>query len=266
MEYKDFTINTLNKTSEIAREHFGKVAWNLKENYNQVLTETDKEIGKFIADKIKDNFPKHSIIDEELGKIDSNSDYVWVVDPIDGTSNFAFGVPSYGTLIGLLHKNIPIVGGLALPEFNEIYYAEKSKGTECNGKTVQVTKETDLSKCLVSYSIDSNRNKPEKVEKECLLASKLINEIRSLRMSNSVFDTAMVVKGKYGAFMMQNSKIWDNVAQQVLIEEAGGIFTDFFGKPIDYSNPFTKMKDNFTFSGAAPGIYNELQEIIKECY
>lgn len=263
MEFKDFVINILNATSEIARKNFGKVSWTLKNDYNQVLTDTDKEIGNFIINQIKKTFPEYSIIDEEAGIIDNQSDYIWVVDPIDGTSNFAFGVPTYGTLLGLLHEDIPVVGGLALPEFNEIYYAESGKGTECNGKSVQITNETDLSRCLTSYSIDANREKPGEVNNECQLAARLINNIRSLRMSNSVFDTAQVIKGKYGAYMMQHSKIWDNIAQQVLIEEAGGIYTDFWGKPIDYSNPFSKTKENLTFCGAAPEIHKKLQEIIK---
>lgn len=266
MEFKDFVINTLTATSEIARKNFGKVSWTLKGDYNQVLTETDKKIGQFIINKIKKYFPNYGVIDEEVGAIDNQSDYIWVVDPIDGTSNFAFGVPTYGTLLGLLRNNIPVVGGLALPEFNEIYYAENGKGAECNGKSVKVTNETDLSRCLISYSIDANREKPEQVSKECQLAAKLINNIRGLRMSNSIFDTAMVIKGKYGAYMMQHSKIWDNVAQQTLIEEAGGTYTDFWGKPIDYSSPFLKTKENFTFCGASSEIHKKLQEIINQIH
>ncbi len=263
MKFKDFVSSTLTATAEIARKNRGKAAWTLKGNYNQVLTETDKKIGTFIVDQIKKIFPEHSLIDEETGIVDNRSNYIWVVDPIDGTSNFAFGLPTYGTLLGLLYKNVPIVGGLALPEFNEIYYAEKEKGAKCNGKSVHVTNEADLSRCLISYSIDANREKPEEVNNECHLAAKLINNIRSLRMSNSVFDTAMVIKGKYGAYIMQHSKIWDNVAQQVLIEEAGGLYTDFWGKPVDYSNPFLKINENFTFCGAPCEIHKKLQEIIK---
>lgn len=263
MDFKDFVLNTLTTTSEIAMKNFGKVSWTLKGDYNQVLTEVDKEIGQFITGQIKKTYPEHSLIDEEAGAIDNQSNYVWVIDPIDGTSNFASSVPTYGTLLGLLRNNIPVVGGLALPEFKEIYYAEGCKGAKCNGKPIHVTNETDLSRCLISYSIDANKEEPEEVAKECQLTAKLINNIRGLRMSNSVFDTAQVIKGKYGAYMMQHSKIWDNVAQQVLIEESGGTYTDFWGKPIDYSNPFSKTKENLTFCGAAPEIHKKLQEIIK---
>jgi myo-inositol-1(or 4)-monophosphatase len=262
MKFRDFVTEVLSVTSEIANKNTGRVSWTLKDDYNQVLTETDKEIGEYIIDRIKAVFPRHSIIDEEAGVVDKKSDFVWVVDPIDGTSNFAFGVPTYGTLIGLLYNGVPIGGALALPEFGKIYCAEKGKGTRCNGGPVFVTDETDLSRCLISYSIDANKDKPDKVSKECRLAARLINSIRSLRMSNSVFDAAMVLEGKYGAFMMKNSKIWDNVALQVLIEEAGGVYTDFSGRPIDYSAPFLKIGKNFTFLMASPKIHKRLQEII----
>ena len=262
MKYKDFVTSILQETSGIARKSFGKVSWSLKDDYNQVLTETDEEIGEYIIQKIQKNFPKHNIIDEEAGAINNNSDFTWVIDPIDGTSNFAFGVPSYGTMIGLLHKDIPIIGGLALPEFKEIYFAEKGKGATCNGKRVKVTAETDLSRSLISYSIDANRENSHLTEKECQLAAKIILNVRSLRMSNSVFDTAMVITGKYGAYLMQHSKIWDNVAQEVLVKEAGGKYTDFFGKPINYKDAFSRLEENFTFCLAAAGLHTKLQKII----
>lgn len=246
--------------------NFGRGGWTLKEDYNQVLTTTDGEIGRFIITQIEKNFPDHSIIDEEAGVIDKQSDYIWVVDPIDGTSNFAFSVPTYGTMIGLLYKDKPIVGGLALPEFKEIYYAESGSGCVCNDKPVSVTSETDLSRVLVSYSIDSDRTHPNLTDRECMLVSKIINQIRSLRISNSVFDTAMVITGKYGAYLMQHSKIWDNVAQQVVTEEAGGIYTDFFGQPISYANALSRTEENFTFSLAAPAIHPQLQKIIHSHY
>jgi len=98
-------------------------------------------LGKNLITKISQAFPEHNIIDEEVGVIDNNSNYTWVIDPIDGTSNFANGVPTYGIMLGLLENNIPIAGGIALPEFSEIYVAEKGTGAFCNGEKVQVSSE-----------------------------------------------------------------------------------------------------------------------------
>jgi len=86
--------------------------------------------------------------------------------------------------------------------------------------------------------------------------------IRNLRISNSVFDIAMLSKGGYGAVMSRSSKIWDNVAQQIVSEEAGAKYTDFYGRLMDYSNPLTRAKQNFTFCAASPTLHEQLQDIV----
>ena len=107
MTYTDFIQKALEETSKIALTNFGKVEGRLKkEDSTQVLTDTDLEIGRFIIAQIEKTYPNHNVIDEESGVIDKNSDYTWVVDPIDGTANFAVGVPTYGTMIGLLKNEI----------------------------------------------------------------------------------------------------------------------------------------------------------------
>jgi myo-inositol-1(or 4)-monophosphatase len=101
--YKDFILEVLNEVSAIALRSFGKVSGTTKAtDNNQVLTETDIEIGNKIVAAIKAKYPDHNIIDEEAGVVDNASTYTWVVDPIDGTSNFANGVSAYGIMIGLL--------------------------------------------------------------------------------------------------------------------------------------------------------------------
>src|SRR5438105_3599781 len=116
MLYQQFIESALKETSIIANNHSGKVTGQVKgTDHNQIITETDLTIGKLLVEKIKLHFPDYNIIDEETGVIDKKSEYTWVIDPIDGTSNFAAGVPQYGTMIGLLHKAVPIAGGIANP-------------------------------------------------------------------------------------------------------------------------------------------------------
>ena len=264
MDYRSFIKGVLQETSEIANRNFGKVAAiSTKEgDNNQVLTETDLEIGKLIVEKIKEVYPNHNIIDEEAGIVDKTSEYTWVIDPIDGTSNFANGVPLYGTMIGLLKGAIPVAGGISLATFNEIYIAEKDKGAFCNKEKIRVTSETKLLSTLVAYTLDGHQENPGFTRDECSLMAEIILNIRNLRNSGSCFDAAMVAKGKFGAYLNRTSKIWDNVAQQIVIEEAGGVYTDFFGKQIDYTNPLNKVNDNFTLCAGAPILHKQLQEII----
>jgi myo-inositol-1(or 4)-monophosphatase len=263
MNYAAFIENTLREASIIASTNFGKVkAQNKGTDNNQVLTETDLAVGKLIIEKITSNYPNHNIIDEEAGVINKNSNFTWVVDPIDGTSNYANGLPAYGIMLGLLDNDSPIAGGIALPFYDELYIAEKGKGSFCNGERISITSETNLLSCLVSHWIDAHQENPQITYDECQQIGDIVLNIRNLRTTNAVYDTAMVACGKYGGVLGRSSKIWDNVAQQIIIEEAGGVYTDYEGKPIDYSDPLTKANKNYTFCAAAPALHKRLQEII----
>lgn len=263
--YQKLIFSILKSASSIANNQFGKVAGITKVgDNNQVLTETDLAIGEFLISQIRQFYPKHNIIDEEAGTIDNKSEYTWVIDPIDGTSNFAQGIPLYGIMIGLLREDKPIAGGIALPAFSEICVAEKGAGSWCNNERLNVTNDANLLSNLVAYGIDGHRENPDFTIEECRLLADIILNIRNIRSSNSAFDVVMVAKGKYGGFLNRTSKIWDNVSQQILIEEAGGIYTDFFGDPIDYSNPLSKISENYTFCAAPPALHKQLQTIIHE--
>lgn len=263
MTYAQFISQALQKASEIAKEHFGEVSSVTKQqDNNQVLTETDLEIGKLLIAEIENSFPSHNIIDEEAGVLDKNSDYTWVVDPIDGTSNFANALPHYGIMLGLLHQEKAIAGGVALPFFEEIYLAEKGKGAYCNGSPIQVTAEKSLSSVLAAYQLNGYADRPDFTRQECQDLAEIVLHIRNLRTTNSVMDIMLVANGKYGACLNQTCKIWDNVAQQIIIEEAGGVYTDFWGKPMDYSQPLAKAGKNFTFCCAPAALHEQLQKII----
>lgn len=264
MQFTGFIKDVLDDASEIARKNFGKtssVSTKSGDN-NQVLTETDLEIGKLIVSKIRDAYPDHSIIDEEAGVIDNNLEYIWVVDPIDGTSNFANGIPLYGTMFGLLKNDLPIAGGVSLPSLNETYVAEKDSGAFCNGEKITATSGNVLLETLVAYGIDGHQENPQMTYDEVKTLADIILNVRNLRSSNSVFDLMQVAKGSYGAGLNRTSKVWDNVAPQIILEEAGCVYTDFFGNPIDYKNSTKRTSDNFTFCAAPPLLHKKLQEII----
>jgi len=256
-------IQVLEEASAIAKKHFGKVSGTVKAgDANQVFTKTDLEIGTFIVSSLQKQYPDHNVIEEETGVIDKKSPYTWVVDPIDGTSNFISGIPMYGILVALLDNTMPIVGAVSMPEFGEVYFAEKGKGAYCNEKRLHVTREDKLMNALVAYGIDAHQENPTTTHDECRVLGDIILHVRNIRASNSVFDYMMVAKGNYGAYLNRTTKIWDNAAPQLIIEEAGGVYTDFFGKPIDYSNPLKKSNENFTFCTAAPQLHKQLQSII----
>jgi len=263
-DYSQFIESALQEAADLARNYFGNVSSSVKAgDNNQVLTEADLAIGKLLVDKVRAAYSDHNVIDEEAGVIDNHSNFTWVIDPVDGTSNFANGSPLYGILLGLLDGGQPIAGGIALPSLGEVCFATKGKGAYCNGKRIQVSQETQLLNSLVAYGIDGHQENPDLTYREVDGLADIVLGIRNLRSSNSVVDMAYVAKGVYGASLNRTSKIWDNVAPQIIIEEAGGVCTDFFGQPMDYSNPLTRVDQNFTFCGSAPELHRQLQTIIK---
>lgn len=260
-----FIKKVLEQAAIIARDNFGKVTSSTKEyDNNQVLTQTDIAIGQHIIDQIEKDFPNYNIIDEEAGAIDKKSNYTWVVDPIDGTSNFANGLPTYGCMVGLLENDIPIAGGIILPAFDQLFLAEKGHGATCNDSALSVSKEKKLESVLVAYGIDGHQEDPKKTVAEVATLAQIILHCRNLRTTNSAYDMAHVADGKYGAYLNRTTKIWDNVALQPIIEEAGGVVTDFWGKPTDYTNALQRAQENFTICAAAPILHQQLQDLIHQ--
>lgn len=263
MDFQAFLTKTLENAAQIARDRFGRVSSTIKGGNNkQVVTEADTEIGSMIIAAIQQTYPSHNIIDEEAGIVDRQSPYTWVIDPIDGTSNFAQGSPLYGCMLGLLKDHEPLAGGFALPAFHEIYSAEKGKGACCNQQRVLMQNDQGLRSALVAYGIEGYPEDPDKTRKECQLMAEIALSCRGTQTSSSVFDAAMLAKGVYGGFLYRACKIWDNVAQQIVLEEAGALYTDFWGQPIDYRHPLTKAAKNFSFCAAPPPLHHQLQQII----
>jgi len=263
MDYKDFITNTLKKAGVISLKYFSKVEGTEKiDDINQVYTIADLEIGKIILDEINRNYPNDNTIDEELGGVDKGSNITWVVDPIDGSSNYLAGLPFFGIMIGVLKDDIPFAGGVYLPKFDELYFAQKGFGSFCNDNPIKVTKEKELSKLLIAYGIDSNKD-TEKTLIEATNLAKIVLSTRNVRLTNCVFDAMMVAKGSFGGYLNRSSKIWDNIAPEIIITEAGGIYTDFNGLVQDYSNPFTRLKQNFEYIAAPIDLHSKIFEIIK---
>jgi myo-inositol-1(or 4)-monophosphatase len=262
MDYRKFLSKTLEEASVIALKHFGKVkGWAKDGDEQDVLTEADLEVGRLIVDAVKREFPEHNVIDEESGAIDNGSKFTWVIDPIDGTSNFAAGSPHYGVMIGLLDGGVPVAGGFSLPFFNEIYLGQTGKGATCNGEAIRVSSEAKLIRQLVSFSLQAKTG--ESAEQIGAAAAKLIPRVLNLRASASTFDMAMVARGTYGAFVSNRGRIWDCVGPHVVIEEAGGVFTHTDGSPIDYSSPISKIEQQFSYFMASPAAHEQILAALK---
>ncbi|MFW5695693.1 MAG: inositol monophosphatase family protein [Alkalispirochaeta sp.] len=275
IEFTRFMEETLRDVSEVALEYHRSITSGdrsgpeiqIKDgDPNQVLTAADVAVGGEIQRRILAQFPGHALLDEEQGYRGpaggGEPEYTWVVDPIDGTSNFAAGTPLFGIMVGLLRGTTPVAGGVALPALDEIYLAERGAGARCNGSSISVTDETDLLATLVAYGIDSHREAPDNTRDEMQLLGEIVLNVRNLRSANSAFDQMMVARGAYGACLNRSSRIWDNVAPAIIIQEAGGRYTDFFGQPMDFTISDDAINRTYTWCTANPTLHDSIQEII----
>ena len=261
MRYGTFVTRTLAEAADIARRHVAGVREIAKQD-GTVVTAADLEIGQHILARVRAAYPDHNVVDEEAGCLDQGSDHTWVVDPLDGTANFAAGLPLYGIMIGLLWRGQPIAGGMALPAFGDILVAEKGQGTLRNDQPLRVTQTTDLAGVLIAYGFLFTAQDTAVLAEEARRVGLLVRAARDIRTSNCLFDTVMVAQGSYGAHLSLMSRIWDNVAQHIIIEEAGGVYTDFYGQPMDYTRPLTRYDQNYSFCAAARSVYPGLRETI----
>ncbi len=259
----DFISQTLKQAGKIVRHGFHNIREiEVKENQSNIMTQVDWESEYFIIGQIEKHFPNDSIIAEESGFQSKSNDTVWIIDPLDGSSNFAAGLPWFGVMIAQLKNWHPECAGIYLSIQDELYLAEKGKGAFCNHQPIHVTTENNLTNVLVSYGIDFT-DEQGKTEQEVKLINRLVRHTRNLRTTNSVFDYCAVATGKFGAYLNQTSKIWDNAAPFLLVGEAGGKYTDIQGQQLDFTSTPQNYSRNFTSIAAAENLHGELLKLVE---
>jgi myo-inositol-1(or 4)-monophosphatase len=259
MSYLGFLRSLLEEAGMLALSFPSRMSAQVKgADSNQVVTQADLAVGDRIRQRIRQEYPADGILDEEAGAAPGTSSVTWIVDPIDGTANFAAGSPHYGIMVGVLERGEPVAGGVVLPALSDTYLAAAGCGSYLNGTRLKVVSDSDLSQELVAYGMDIH---PAEVELDCRLLSGISTHCRGLRMSNSIFDCMMVAKGVYGAFMHRRNRIWDCVAGQVIVQEAGGVFSAMDGRAIDYAEPLTRTGDNFSILACAPSFHETLTAV-----
>jgi myo-inositol-1(or 4)-monophosphatase len=195
---------------------------------NNLVTEADHAAEKAIISVIKEAFPEHFILSEEAGAIVQDSTYKWIIDPIDGTVNFAHGIPLNCVSIGLEHDGSMIMGAVYNPHMNEFYLAERSKGATLNEKPIHVsTQEQTLHACLVTgfpYTYLDMENGPLQIFERFIRRGVPVR-----RLGSAAIDLCWVAAGRFDGFYEHKLEAWDSAAGALMVEEAGGKVTDFTG-------------------------------------
>ncbi len=224
-----FINNLILKAGKIAKKNYGK-PHNIKQKRpRELVTETDKEIEDFIKDRIINKFPTHQIIAEESDTLNKeNTSNIWYIDPIDGTTNFAHNIPSFGISIGYEFEGKMKNGAIYLPILNELFYAEKNKGAFKNKKRIFVSKREELINIVATTGFACIRT--GKKENNLKYFTRIAPEIRSIRRTGAAtLDMCYVACGRFDVFWEMRLNSWDVVAGKLIVEEAGGKVTDFSG-------------------------------------
>jgi myo-inositol-1(or 4)-monophosphatase len=222
--------------SEIAREAGALLMeyfrQNVKVEYKgeaDLVTIADRKSEILIRERIKSLWPRHDILGEEQGLVDTGSDYRWYVDPLDGTTNFAHGYPVFCVSLGLEHKNRRVAGVVYDPTRNELFAAELGSGAYLNQQRMQVSKIARLAECLVATGFPSQkRHKNPNIH----FYHQITLRTHGVRRAGSAaLDLCCVASGRFDGFWEFNLNPWDTAAGVLIVEEAGGKVSDFKGGP-----------------------------------
>jgi myo-inositol-1(or 4)-monophosphatase len=227
-EFFDLAVRAAKSAGEITLNYFNK---NIEIGYkgnldNDLVTEVDKKSEKCIIDMVKNQYPEHVFLAEESGLTGNNSAVKWVIDPLDGTVNYAHGVPIFSVSIAVEVNGEVVVGVVLDPSRNELFTAKKGEGAFLNGKKIAVSKSAELSKSMVvtgfPYNVKENPFNCIDIFKNFLLASRALR-----RLGSAALDAAWVAAGRFDGFYEVALHPWDSAAGALLVTEAGGKATNF---------------------------------------
>jgi myo-inositol-1(or 4)-monophosphatase len=229
----DTAINAAKEAGALIKQGFGSdtaldSTFKQENDTLQIVTDFDTAAEKLILEKLKQAFPDHAFFSEEVGDDHATSDYRWIIDPIDGTSNYARQIPFFCVSIGLTYKNEPILGVVYQPITDELFSAEKGKGAFLNGKKIEVANVNEINKAFIT--VDRGKSQREK-ERFVTVVTELTKCVRSMRMpGTSALQTCYVACGRFDAAVFNGLSFYDVAAAAVIAQEAGAQLSDFSGR------------------------------------
>ena len=219
-------IDASNAAARLIRSYFkGNFDVDIKEDMTPV-TEVDIKAENTIKDIILNAFPDYGFYGEETCRENKNSEYTWLVDPIDGTKGFVRGYPFFSTQIALMHHGEIILGVSNAPIFDEIIFAEKGKGAWMNNKQIHISNTKDI----VSSTISTGNLKTIALSENWMNLGKIVSKADRIRGYGDFYHYHLLASGKIDVVIESDVNILDVAALSLIIEESGGVFTDFQGK------------------------------------
>ena len=255
----DTAIEAAKMAGEILKEGFGtSFDVTSKEGKNNLVTEYDLRSEKAIIDMISKEYPNHSFLAEESGETGHNDDsIVWVIDPLDGTVNFAHSLPVFSVSIAAVRKNEILCGVVYHPILNELFYSEANNGAYLNGSKITVSKNDDFESAFLvtGFPYNVHKNPGHCVDHFIELIRRGI-PVR--RLGSAALDLAYVACGRFDGFWEINLNPWDVAAGILLVREAGGLVTQY------NKDEYSLGKDNMLATNGF--IHDEISGTLQSCF
>lgn len=254
-EYKETLLQTIVRVGKFIREESLKAFQvSNKEGKNNLVTEVDLKAEELIKDLIWKKFPEHGFVGEEYGIENSSSSFQWIIDPIDGTINFANQLPLYCVSIALAIEGEVVLGSVFNPVTDELFFAEKGQGALLNNKSIRVSKQAQLDHSFLVTGFPYHF--PEGIRVADIFAAVVNRGIPLRRLGSAALDLAYVAAGRFDGFWEYNLSPWDIAAGYLLVTEAGGKVTDFADEPGHFSHRQTLATNGL--------IHQSLLELIRQ--
>lgn len=243
---KDFVETLARATGEILRKASRQPEDVRLKSPRNLVTAADLAAEKFIRAEIESKYPDHAIVGEEMPKR-PGADVTWHIDPIDGTTNFAHGIPHWCVSIGAEDRLGLLIGAVYDPLRDELFFAERGLGATLNGTPIRVSPEKSLENILAATGFASMRG--EKQDADCLaIFLRVIDTVQGIRrMGSAALDLAYVACGRVDIFFEEGLSSWDITAGMLLVKEAGGATDVYERGGIVAANPSTLKKFRHAF-------------------
>lgn len=246
-EFLNFANQLADESADILKKYYRNYGAVQAKSDKSLVTEADQAVETKLRGLIESHFPQHGIIGEEYGKTRAESEYVWVLDPIDGTSSFVIGRPIFGTLIALLHQGEPVLGLINQPITNERWISSKNAPTFFNTKAATTRNCTALADAILCTT------SPEYfTPKQKQLFDNISHKSKQTIYGGDCYNYGLLASGQVDIVIEAGLKLHDFAALKVIIEEAGGTITDWQGKPL------TSKSDGTVIAAATEALHQQL--------
>jgi len=255
---KNTLIKAALESGKILKENFGSnFKISSKDVVSNLVTEIDKKSEERIFEIIRQDFPGHYILSEEAGALVQESEYKWIIDPIDGTVNYAHAIPLTCVSIALEKNGVVILGAVHNPISGEFFFAEKDNGASLNDEEISVSDCTEFGRSLLvtGFPYDSSSYKPDPVE---IFKKFIMLDMPIRRLGSAALDLCWTACGRFEAFWEYNLNAWDVAAGALILEEAGGLITDLSGKDFSVYGKELLAVNNSVIQKAMLDVINEI--------